>query len=160
MVRECELKEQVAQPTLSVRTRTPVQDLPKALGAAYSAIAQYMCELGEQRAGAPYVAYHNMDMQGLDIEIGIPVSKALAGRNVVRPGEIPPGTYATCLHTGPYAEVSTAYEALARFAEENRYTLSGLAYEMYLNDPSETPAEELLTQIAFLLESEGEESLV
>jgi effector-binding domain-containing protein len=35
--------------------------------------------------------------------------------------------------------------------EENGYQPTGVAYEVYLNDPDETPPEELQTQIAFPL---------
>ncbi len=36
----CEIKEQPAQPTVSIRTRTSVQALPQVLGQAYGEIAQ------------------------------------------------------------------------------------------------------------------------
>ena len=44
---ECEVKEQAAQPALSIRTRTSVQDISQVLGKAYGAIAKYLGELGE-----------------------------------------------------------------------------------------------------------------
>jgi effector-binding domain-containing protein len=44
-----------------------------------------------------------------------------------------------------------AYEALARWIEENGYEPAGVAYEMYLNDPTETPPGQLQTQIVFAL---------
>ena len=50
MTCKCEVKEQSAQPTLSIRTRTLVQDIPDVLGKAYGAIAQYLGELQEQPA--------------------------------------------------------------------------------------------------------------
>jgi hypothetical protein len=37
---KCEVKEQPTQLTLSIRTRTSVQDLAQVLGKAYGAIAQ------------------------------------------------------------------------------------------------------------------------
>jgi hypothetical protein len=41
----------------------------------------YLKELDEYLAYVPYVAYHNMDMQNLDIEIGFPVAKELESKN-------------------------------------------------------------------------------
>ena len=38
----CEIREQAAQPVLSIRTRTPVQELPQAFGRAYGEIALYL----------------------------------------------------------------------------------------------------------------------
>lgn len=77
---QCEIREQVAQPTLSIRTRTPIGDLPRLLGESYDKIAGYLAELGEEPAGAPFAAYYNMDMQDLDVEIGFPVGKSLVER--------------------------------------------------------------------------------
>ena len=45
--------------------------------AAVLEIAQYLAEQSEQPAGAPFVAYYNMDMQNLDVEIGFPVTACL-----------------------------------------------------------------------------------
>ena len=80
MTHKCELIERSAQPTLSIRTRAAVQDIPKVLGPAYGKIMQHMGELGGTPGGAPFVAYYNMDMQDLDMEIGFPVLSTLPGR--------------------------------------------------------------------------------
>ncbi len=151
MSHACMLEEQGAQPALTIRTKTSLEGLPQAVGQAYMAIARYLGELREQRAGAPFVAYHNKDMQELDVEIGFPVRKRLPSRKTIRSTEIPAGTYATCLHVGPYTGLHEAYAALSAWMEENGYEASGLVYEMYLNDPMSVSPEELETQIAFLL---------
>ena len=151
MTYECTVKEQSAQPTLSIRTRTPVQNLPQVMGKAYGAIAQYLGELGQYPMGAPYAAYYNKDMQDLDVEMGMPVSTAVEGRGEIQASEIPAGKVATCLHVGPYSAVEPAYNALAEFIKENGYEGTGVAYEMYLNDPTETPEEELQTLVGLAL---------
>ena len=148
---ECEIKEQSDQPVLSIRTRTPVQDIPQVLGKAYGAIAQYLGELGEQSAGPPFAAYYNMDMQNLDIEIGFPVSVKLPGKGDIEASKIPSGKVATCLYTGPYSEIEPAYNAISQWIEDNGYKPTGVVYEMYLNDPAQTPPQELKTQILFPL---------
>jgi hypothetical protein len=66
---ECQEKE--AFPVLSMRTRTPVSNLPSVLGEAYDLVAKYITEQGGEFAFAPFVAYYNMDMNDLDVEIGI-----------------------------------------------------------------------------------------
>ena len=42
----CAVQEQVSQAVLSIRTRTAVQNLPQLLGQGYTAIGQYLGELG------------------------------------------------------------------------------------------------------------------
>jgi len=45
-----------------------------------------------------------------------------------------------------------AYDALNQWVTENGYTPSGVVYEMYLDDPSQTPPQELKTLILFPLQ--------
>ena len=150
---ECEVREQAAQPTLSIRTRSSVQELPQAMGQAYGAIGQYLCELDEQPAGPPFAAYYNMDMQNLDVEIGMPVAGDVPGRGDIQDGELPAGRIATCMHIGPYSEMEPAYRALSEWMAEQGYQATGVAYEFYLSDPGQTPPQELMTQIALPLQS-------
>lgn len=147
----CEMKEQTSQPTLTIRTRTAVQNLPQVMGESYGTIAQYLGGLGEQPVGPPFAAYYNTDMQDMDVEIGFPVAKKLAGKDNIKAGELPTGKIASCVYCGPYIEMAPAYEALAIWVEENGYEPTGIAYEFYLNDPGEVTPEELMTQIVFPL---------
>lgn len=149
MTYHCERIDLQPQPTLAIRTRTAVQDLPQVLGKSYGAIMQHLAEMGEMPHGAPFVAYYNMDMENLDIEIGFPVGKPLSGKDEIQPGEMPAGQYAATLHIGPYNQVEPAYQALTAWVQEHGYEPSGVAYEIYLNDPDETPPAELKTQILF-----------
>lgn len=153
MTYPCDVKEKSHQPVLSIRARTPVDALPGILGEGINTIYQYLSELGEQPAGAPFVAYYNMDMQDLDIEIGFPVAKELPGKEKVQSSHISGGLQATCLYTGPYPEIGLAYEELTQWVQDHGYQATGVAYEHYLSDPTTTPPEELKTQIVFPLKT-------
>lgn len=148
----CEAIQQQTQPVLSIRTRATAQNLPQVLGGGYGAILQYLEEAKEQPTGAPYVAYYNMDMSDLDIEVGFPVRATMVGKEMVQSGTIPAGLVATCVHTGPYPELGQAYDALNQWIQENGHVATGLVYEFYLNDPVTTPAEQLVTKIVFILQ--------
>ena len=148
---QCELKEQPAQKTVCIRTRAAVQDLPRLLKDGYGVIAQYLDELGEQPIGPPFAAYYNMDMADLDVEFGFPVARPLPGRAEIKAGEIPGGRVATYLYTGPYSEMEPVYTALAKWMEENGFESTGVTYELYLNDPRQTPPAQ--TQIIFPLKN-------
>lgn len=152
MTYPCEVNEMPAQVTLSVRARASVQNLPHIIGKAFDRIRQYMDEIGQSRAGDPFVAYYNMDMQDLDVEIGVPVTASVPGKDEIQPGEIPGGRYATTLYTGPFSGIGPAYDELAQWMKDNRHIPTGVAYEMYLNDPDTTPPEALQTLIAFPLQ--------
>ena len=151
---KCEIYEQAAQPTLAVRTHASVEKLPQVLGEAYGAIGQYLGSLGEAPGGAPFVAYYNMNMEDLDIEAGFPVTKPLPGKETIQSSLMPAGKFATCLYKGPYNECGPAYEELSHWIQEQGYETTGVAYEFYLNDPAQTPPQELKTQIVFQLKSD------
>lgn len=145
------LEEKESQPTIAIRTRTALVNLPQVLGKAYEDIMNYLSEIGIQPSGAPYVGYFNTDMQDLDIECGLPVSQPIAGTNELKPSEIPAGKQVSCLYTGPYNQIEPAYNAIMEWIPANGYTPTGVCYEFYLNNPAETPESELLTRIVFLL---------
>ena len=153
MSHKCEIYEQAAQPSLTIRTNSSVEKLPQVLGESYGALGQYLGSLGETPSGAPFVAYYNMNMEDLDIEIGFPVSKSLPGSGSIQSSQMPAGKFATCLYKGPYNECGPAYEALTHWVQEHGYETTGVAYEFYLNDPTETPPQELKTQIIFQLKT-------
>jgi len=148
---KCEAVDYPVRMTMIVRARSSVQNLPQVLGAKFGQVAGYLAELGEAPSGAPFVAYYNMDMNDLDLEIGFPVGKNLAGKDEILAGELPAGKYATCLHIGAYDQLVPAYQALTAWIEANGFQPTGVAYEYYLNDPMETPAQELKTLIEFPL---------
>jgi len=151
MTYQCQVGDRGAQPTLVVRKRASVQQMPQILGQAWGAIIQYAGRNGTAPAGPPFVGYHNMDMQDLDLEIGFPFPKSLSGEGEVQAGELPGGKAAECLHVGPYDKIAAAYEAMQKWLDENGHTPTGIAYEFYLNDPQTTRAEELQTQVVFPL---------
>ena len=148
---DCQTYLQEALPVLGIRTHAPVEKLQETLGNCYASIGQYMAGLGEAPAGIPYVAYFNMDMQDLDMEVGFKVAKPLPGMGPVQAGALPNTMVATCTHAGPYPDLKFAYEELGRWVEEKGLQASEVLYEFYLNDPATTPPEALQTQIVFIL---------
>lgn len=151
MLPNVELLEQPAQPALTIRTWATLQELPGVIGQTLGSLKQYLAEHGRQPCGPPFVAYHNMDMQNLDLEIGIPVEERFEGQGAIRPSCIPGGRLAACTFTGPSQDLARAYAALARLVERRGLRATGVAYELYLNDPQTTPPQQLQTRILFPL---------
>ena len=149
---EIEVIETEAQPVLSIREITSVEDLPEEVGTAYQAILNHMNLMGEEPSDMPFIAYYNMDMDNLDVEIGFPTSRELAGIHDIDVSEIPAGLKVVCMYQGPYNEMKPVYEAMNEWIEENEYEPTGVIYEFYYNSPEEVPESELLTKIMFLLE--------
>ncbi|MCX5780858.1 MAG: GyrI-like domain-containing protein, partial [Firmicutes bacterium] len=142
-----EVSEPSAQSTLAIRTRTPAANLPQELGKAYGAIYQYLLEIGQKPTGAAYAAYYNMDMQDLDVEMGFIVEKPIEGRGEIKASEIPGDKQVSCMYKGPYNQMEPVYKAMMEWMAVNQYIPTGVAYELYFNDPSQVPESELLTKI-------------
>ena len=143
--------EMQPQTVLSIRFRTPIDQLSIVLDRFYRAIFRYINELGEQPAGPPFVAFYNTDMQDLDIEAGYPVAKALPVKGDIQMSNLPGGKAATAIHTGPYDQLPSTYNAIETWMQEHELVVTGTVYEFYLNDPSQTNPETLETQIIYPL---------
>lgn len=146
-----ELSEQKAQPILSIRTKTSLENLPNLIGDSYHRIAGYLEELGEQPADVPFTAYYNLDMQNMDVEMGFPVSKPLPGKDDIEAGEIPQGKIVSYMYKGLYSEMEPVYNEIFKWIAEKGYQPAGVYYEYYYNSPGEVPESELLTRIVIPL---------
>ncbi|MFX1309969.1 MAG: GyrI-like domain-containing protein [Promethearchaeota archaeon] len=141
------IKELKEQPTLTVRTRTPIENLPQEIGSSYGAIMQYLGDLGVEPVGMPFAIYYNLDMQDLDVEIGFPVPKQFKDKGMVKASKLPKGKVASCIHMGPYEEMKPTYDALTEWVQKKGYETTGIAIEYYYNDPNEVAPEEIMTEI-------------
>lgn len=148
---ECKVVEKEAQSVLSIRTRSAVKDLPEVLGKAYGKIFNYITQLHEEPSGPPFVAYYNMDMDDLDIEIGFPVNIPLPPSQDIKCSEILAGDYLETMYKGAYNNIEAAYNDLMKYMDDNNLQWDGVSYEFYLNDPAKTPPEELQTDILISL---------
>ena len=148
---KCELVELTSRPALTIRTRITAQEIPQVFGDGFYEIGKYLEEVKAPLPDTAFAIYYNMDMQDLDIEFGVPLSQSLNGKDQIQASETPGGKSASCIHIGPYSEVEAAYNALFKWIKDNGYEPAGVAYEIYLNDPQETPPEKLETRIHLLL---------
>lgn len=146
-----QILETPAVPVLCKKVRSPVGELPTLLGQVFQELAQYLVAKGTPPSQAPYVAYFNLDMEDLDLEIGFPLSNPVEGQGPLLAGEIPAGPKATAIHRGPYEEMAPVYDRLNTYIADQGYVPTGVVYEYYLNSPAEVAMKDLLTQIVFLL---------
>ncbi len=146
-----ELTNLVSRPALTIRTRTRVSDIAALFNKGYTLIAMLLNERGKVLAGPPFALYYNMDMDDLEVEFGFPVDELLEGSGSITASATPSGKAVTTLYIGPYEEIEPAYDFLMKWCADNSLILNGVAYEVYLNDPSQTPPEMLKTQVHLLL---------
>lgn len=85
----------------------------------------------------------------LRAEAGLVTDAAIPALEGIREVKIPAMLCASVLHKGPYAELERAYRHLFRdWLPESGYEAADFScFEEYLNDPRETPPQELLTRV-------------
>jgi DNA-binding transcriptional MerR regulator len=135
--------------TIKEISSTPVlgvvfQGSPDAIGPnADRAYKQLFEALGTHRvtpAGAPRLAYLEVEKDPWTMEASVPVAAPPAAVDhglVAR--EFPGGRVASALHRGPYDELGIAYRELQWWMSDNGYEPGWPCFDIYLNDPWETP---------------------
>jgi effector-binding domain-containing protein len=121
-------------PAAVVRAQVAAPDLPDFLGHAFEEVLAVAGRQGLAPAGPPFGRYLPTG-DGFEVAVGFPLDGEVVASGRVTPDELPGGTVATTLHTGPYDEVAAAYDATTRWVAEHGLTASGPAWESYLDDP-------------------------
>jgi len=138
-----EIEEQtlIEQPTMVMRGKIKLEDIPSFLGRVYHTVDTQIQESGAHVAGPPFARYRPLDAEyrEFEIEAGLPVVLAVAGKGEVAASHLPGGPAAVTVHIGPYERMEPAYEALAAWMRERGARANGPAWEVYFTDPDEQP---------------------
>ncbi|MBS4016466.1 MAG: GyrI-like domain-containing protein [Candidatus Latescibacteria bacterium] len=103
--------------------------------------------------GAPFGIYYDDPSQtkpeSTRYEVCLPVSPEIRGDKLVSVKTLPGSEVAWTIHTGAYDNISSTYEKLTKWVDEQGYLVNGPVREIYLNDPGTVPKESLKTEIQF-----------
>jgi effector-binding domain-containing protein len=147
----CELKELAPTPALLIRASTSMSELGALFESGYHEILQQLATEGKSPLGPPFARYFGMSAGTFEVEFGFPVEGDVEGGGRVVSGSTPGGKAASSLYIGPYGEIEGVYDALMKWVEDNGFALSGEAYEIYLDNPAETPPDQLRTRVYLML---------
>jgi effector-binding domain-containing protein len=75
----------------------------------------------------------------------------MVGEGRVEPVLLPGGEVAVACHVGPYETLSETYGVMQRWIAEHGRSSSGPMWEVYLDDPSVVPVEQLRTEVVIPL---------
>lgn len=99
--------------------------------------------------GTVYVG-DDCDDTGGTVEVVLPVSGKLTISDPdIEVNTLPPVTVISVICRGPYHNLGLAHRKMYTYLEENGLTKNGPSRSYYLNNPHETPEEELLTEIQY-----------
>lgn len=137
-------KRQVAYLTF----KGPYDEIPVLMGE----LVGFIMAKGLQMMGPPFGVYFNspqeVPVEELIYEVGIPFAGDAEEEGRVKIKTLPDQMVLSTIHKGPYSECGMAIGAIAEYAYQNGYEISGPPMETYLSDPNETPESRLVTEIS------------
>ncbi len=97
----------------------------------------------------PMSVYMEMPGDKLRFRAGVLVSADDAGKaeGAVKSAVMPAGDVLTATHVGPYASLNQSHKALWDYAESHGLPKAMPVWEIYVDDPTQTPEAELRTEI-------------
>jgi effector-binding domain-containing protein len=164
MLSEAHVIERSAQPYVAIKEQVTMQTLGAVLPGLHPRVFGWLGERGISPAGAPFWKYNVIDMErSLEVEVGVPVAVAVAGDDRVLASVLPPGRYATLLHTGHPDGLLGATASLLEWAGEQNLNWDvsqgpdgehwAARLEIYETDPAVEPdMSKWTTQLAFRLD--------
>ena len=147
-----EVTNQKSQPAVAVKKENATMEEISVLATeGLQKIFRILAQQGVEIAGAPYLAYTNgnAEFTQFDVELGIPIGEKIAVNGEFFISKTCEGRAITATHKGAYKDVDVAYMALMEYMTENKLESTGIYYDYYINNPADTPEDELLTQVVF-----------
>jgi effector-binding domain-containing protein len=98
----------------------------------------FLNQKGARMIGPPQAIYHDPEFKerDWDIEVCMPTDSDVASEGEVNVYKLPAvETMACVVHAGSFASIGEAYDALAKWIDENRYQVAGPGRELNLRLP-------------------------
>ena len=148
---EVSLKEIPPMNIVSIRTVMTMKDIVADMGGCYEELWAYLQASGGKCTGLCMAIYYDQefDPENIDVECCFSVEELLPEKGRIKSRLLEGGLMASTTHKGPYEELGGAYEAVAKWIDENGYAYAGPMRDVYLNDPEQVVPEELLTETLF-----------
>ena len=143
MTPEPSFEARASQPYVGVRRTTTMQTFPEVVDSGWPVVFGWLADHDVAWAGAPFIRYRTIDMQGeLEIELAVPVAAGVGGDGEVLADALPAGRYLVLRHVGPYAGLLDANASLRQWAGDHDVELAmeqTRAYEQWLSRSEHYP---------------------
>lgn len=139
------------RPYLYIEASAPMDPtkVGEAMGAAYGRLSGFLAQHGIAPTGQPISVYYGYDPNTMTFRAGMPVSADDAGKaeGDIKADVLPSGEVFHFTHVGPYAKLRDTYQAVEDQVKATGKGLGTPTWEVYVDDPAETPEEKLRTDI-------------
>ena len=152
------IKHNPAIVAIGHRTDTTYPAIFEDIPAGFEIVMDFLADAGIDPAGTPFTVYHQVtdaDTPG-EIAMCVPVASPTDTDGRVEVVEIAAGPAASVVHRGSYEDLSASYSAVASWIHQRGHRIVGPHREVYLNSPADTAESDLLTEIMFPIETEGD----
>jgi len=158
------LVERKAQPYVSIKETVTMETTGSAFPRLMPKLKAWMKEHKVEANGPEFMRYSYIDMNnGLDIEVGLPIAKAVKGDKEITADSIPAGKYVSLIYMGDYAGLVAPNADLQIWAKQKnlkfkmRKGKKGEEFvsrmEVYFTDPDLEPDKsKWKTEILYMVE--------
>lgn len=141
---------------LGIRTSCPMAEIGPHMERDMERLCSMMKSKRISVSGPPFAIYHKWQMvKGIaEYTTGLPMESIPSDLpSEFETGELPTCNVFAVTHTGPYRHIGNAWSAGVMYARNRKIKQSKKAhpFELYLNDPAETPENALKATICFPL---------
>lgn len=141
------LRQQPSYNVLSIRkTINFISEFSDFVGQSYGKISKHLENSNVMSAGEPFVCFHNMDLENLDVEAGFPIENHMEDNGEIIAKTIPSQKVVSAIDLGSYEKQDPTLEDIFNWIQKNSYEMQGEIYYHYLND-TERPEDEYLTKM-------------
>ncbi|MBD1545298.1 GyrI-like domain-containing protein [Roseibium aggregatum] len=125
------------------------EEVNAAMSGAFQEVWDFLLESGVATTGKALTVYQSIDPERMTFRSGFSVeSEAEASaEDPTRYATTPAGQILHFRHTGPYSKLRDSYGQMMAHVEKEGIRIGAPTWEVYLNDPTKTPEDELLTDV-------------
>lgn len=128
-----------AQPVASIRTKVKLAEVSRQLAILLPEVGGVLRTVGARPAGAPFMRYHAITGDTVDLEAGIPVQEAFTASGRVVNSSLPAGNAMMCWHVGPYDTLGRSWTALEAHVAAAKQRATGGTWAVFWTDPGMVP---------------------
>ena len=148
-----------AMDIISIAGSAPMNDMvaiSATLGELYGQLIAFAGERDIEITGQPSTLTDQPDGTVWTFEAALPVraTTPIEGSETVQFKQTTAGRALLVEHVGPYDRLAETLAKLEAYASAHGYVRAGPIQEIYVSDPAETPADELVTRIVYPIASD------
>lgn len=129
---------------LSRHASVRLADIGAVISTSFGDVYGYLGPIGAAADEPPFIIYHGRPGEGdrpFEIEVCAPTARPVDPPPGWARTKLPPGSFASVLHIGPYTTLGTAYDELEAWIARQGFAIAGPPREVYLSEPSAPPAD-------------------